>query len=80
MAETKVITQVHVVLDTETGQEQIGDIEGGGFNEDWLRKHIAKHGTAQLLHTISYMAFQVIDAERWVNVANDLDAHCVASS
>lgn len=71
MGETKVVTSLHVVTDTETGQQQIGDIEGGAFDKDWLKSHISDNGSAGLLRTIAWMNFQVVEAQREVSQSAD---------
>lgn len=38
MAETKEITRLYVVTDSETHYDNIGDIDGGLFNDEWLEK------------------------------------------
>jgi hypothetical protein len=67
MAETKTIASIYVVTDSDNGYENIGDIDGGGFDEQWLIKHIDAHGVDQLLHKIAYMNWQVFEAMRMVN-------------
>jgi hypothetical protein len=36
MAETKKITSLYVVTDLETSYDNIGDIDGGMFDDEWL--------------------------------------------
>ncbi len=67
MAETKEITQLFVVTDSETSYDNIGDIGGGGFNKDWLKKHIKAHGTEGLFQQIAWMDFQIFEMLREVN-------------
>jgi hypothetical protein len=67
MAETKEITRLYVVTDSETSYDNIGDIDGGGFDKEWLKKHIRSHGTEQLFQQIAWMSFQVFEAMREVN-------------
>lgn len=67
MAETKIITRLSVVTDTETGRENIGDIDGGMFDEEWLKEHVRYHGSEGLLKQIAIMTYQVIEAVRSVN-------------
>ena len=71
MAETKQITSVFVVTDSETRYDNIGDIQGGGFDKQWLKSHIKAFGRDGLLRTISYMNYQVHDAFRQVNAELD---------
>lgn len=59
MPEHKQLGSIHVVIDTETNQEKIGDVEGG-FNEIELRKHINNHGHMGLLETLANMTSSVI--------------------
>ena len=67
MAETKEITRLVVVTDSETSYDHIGDIDGGHFNEEWLKRHIKSHGTKGLLEQIAYMNFQVWEMMREIN-------------
>lgn len=67
MAETKKITTLYVVTDTETNQEKIGDIDGGMFDKIWLKKHIKNYGTAGLIKTLAYMNNSVIEMEMLIN-------------
>jgi hypothetical protein len=62
MAETKKITSLYVVTDSETSYDQIGDIDGGGFDKEWLKKHIKKHGADGLFKKIAWMNFQIFEA------------------
>lgn len=73
MAETYKITSLSVVIDTETNQEKIGDIEGGGFDQLWLESHIKHYGSSGLLETISWMTYQVVDAQRRCNQEGQAD-------
>lgn len=67
MAETKEITRLVVVTDSETSYDNIGDIDGGHFNEEWLKRHIKAHGTNGLFQQIAYMNFQVWEMMREIN-------------
>lgn len=69
MAETKLITSLHVVTDSETHYDNIGDIDGGMFNEEWLENHIEKHGVTGLLERLSMMITQVCNTH--VKVLNN---------
>lgn len=73
MAETKQITSLYVVTDTETNQEKIGDIDGGGFDQLWLDSHIKRYGSAGLLEKIAWMTYQVVDAQRRCNLEGQAD-------
>lgn len=72
MAETKEITRIVVVTDSDNDYEHIGDIDGGGFDKEWLKKHINSHGTTRLLEVIAWMSFQVWEAFREVNAEKDM--------
>ena len=63
MAEIKKITTLYVVTDTETGQEKIGDIDGGCFPIDFLEKHIRAYGAQGLLEKLAYMTSAVVRAK-----------------
>lgn len=67
MAETKEITRLCVVTDSETSYDNIGDIDGGMFDENWLKRHIISHGTEGLLKRLSGMICQVLNVERDYN-------------
>jgi len=62
MAESKIVTSIHVIIDTENAYDNIGDIDGGCFDKTWLVNHIRIHGPDQLLKKISYMNHQVYSA------------------
>lgn len=68
MAETKIITSLHVVTDTETGQEKIGDIDGGCFDDNWLYNHVMQHGAGRLLEVIAWMTYQVVNVQRKIAI------------
>ena len=61
MAEQDRITSLYVTTDSENSYDNIGDIEGGGFDSVWLKKHIKSHGTEQLLERIAFMNYQVYE-------------------
>ena len=60
MAERKEITRLYVVTDSETSYDNIGDIDGGMFDEQWLKQHILVHGSEQLLEKLAKMTSDVI--------------------
>ena len=64
MSETKEITRLHVVIDSETYYDNIGDIDGGLFNDEWLEQHIKSHGTEQLIEKLASMQMQVLAMKR----------------
>lgn len=64
MAETKEITRLYVVTDSETHYDNIGDIDGGLFNDEWLEQHIKSHGTEQLIEKLASMQMQVLSMKR----------------
>jgi hypothetical protein len=78
MAETKQITELSVVTDSETFYDNIGDIDGGGFDEEWLKKHIKSHGADGLFRKFAWMSFQVFEAMRKVNEENESKMACDA--
>ena len=63
MAETKEITRLYVVTDSETSYDNIGDIDGGMFDEKWLKQHIISHGTEGLLERLGGMITQVLNVK-----------------
>lgn len=66
MAETKKITTLYVVTDSETSYDNIGDIDGGLFPDGFLEKHIKSHGAEGLLEKLSYMISDVIQTKRQI--------------
>lgn len=70
MAEDKRIGTISVITDTETGQEKIGDVQGG-FDEIQLKEHIKNYGIGGLLETITWMNFQVWQMHREINAEKD---------
>lgn len=60
MAETKEITRLHVVIDSETPYDHIGDIDGGLFDEVWLESYVKSHGIEKLIIRLSRMQHQVL--------------------
>lgn len=63
MAETHKITTLYVVTDTETGQEEIGDIDGGMFDDVWLESYIKRYGADKLYRRLAFMARQISNME-----------------
>ena len=63
MGERKEITRLHVLTDSETSYDNIGDIDGGMFNEEWLKQHIISHGTEGLLEKLGGMIRQVLNTK-----------------
>jgi hypothetical protein len=64
MAETKEIIERGIVTDSETHYDNIGDIDGGLFNDEWLEQHIKSHGTEQLIEKLASMQMQVLSMKR----------------
>lgn len=71
MAEHREITSLYVVTDSETSYDNIGDIDGGLFNEDWLKLHIKSHGSEQLIEKLASMQMQVLKTK--YQILNELD-------
>ena len=78
MAETKEITRLYVVTDSDTHYDNIGDIDGGLFNEEWLEQHIKSHGTEQLIEKLASMQMQVLSMKRKIQreISDKNDAVC----
>lgn len=78
MAETKKITSLYVVTDSENSYEHIGDIDGGLFNDEWLEQHIKSHGTEQLIEKLASMQMQVLSMKRKIQreISDKNDAVC----
>lgn len=72
MAETKRITSLYVVTDSETHYDKCGNIQGGLFDEGWLKEHIKTFGIDGLLQKISWMHYQIYQAYKDIN--EELDA------
>ena len=66
MSETKEITRLHVVIDSETSYDNIGDIDGGLFDFTWLVTHIKSHGAEGLIIKLAEMQTQVIDTRNMI--------------
>lgn len=79
MAETKKITTLYVVTDSETSYDHIGDIDGGMFDDEWLENHIKSHGANGLYEKLALMSRQVVNAVIKVNSENDKSV-CVTGS
>jgi len=75
MAETKKITCLYVVTDSETSYDNIGDIDGGYFDKEWLKNHIWNHGTEGLLQQLAYMNYQIFEILREVNGEKSQEAN-----
>lgn len=71
MSETKKITSLYVVTDSENHYDQIGDIDGGMFDEVWLKNYLEKYGSANLIEKLSNMNYQIIDTVRKINQEKD---------
>jgi len=67
MAETQKITTLYVVTDSETSYDNIGDIDGGMFDDTWLYNHIKSHGASGLYEKLAFMSRQIVDAAIKVN-------------
>ena len=72
MAETKRIASLFVVTDSETHYDKCGDIQGGLFDEEWLKEHIKKFGRSGLLQKIFWMSYQIHQAYMDVNAEIDI--------
>lgn len=77
MPETKEITRLHVVIDTENHYDKIGDIDGGMFDERWLENYIKSHGSEKLLKKLAQMQTQVINTETKINL--EIQNNCCGS-
>lgn len=66
MAETKEITRLSVVTDSETSYDNIGDIDGGLFDFTWLMTHIKSHGAEGLIIKLAEMQTQVIKTRNMI--------------
>lgn len=76
MAERKTVTTLSVITDSETSYDNIGDIDGGYFDPEWLKKHIKSHGASGLLQQIAYMNWQIFEMIRTVNSESDGSDNC----
>ena len=73
MAETKKITTLYVVVDSENYYDQIGDIDGGLFDSEWLKSHIRSYGASGLLKKLAFMNKQI--CETFIEVENENQIH-----
>lgn len=67
MAETKEITRLYVITDSETSYDNIGDIDGGLFDENWLESYIKSYGASPLLEKLAYMSYQILKTVDKIN-------------
>ena len=79
MAETKEITKLYVVTDSETSYDNIGDIDGGMFDDEWLKQHIISHGTAGLLERLGGMIRQVLNT-KYDNIREESERNTVIAT
>ena len=79
MAETKKITTLYVVTDSETSYDNIGDIDGGMFDDQWLENHMKSHGANGLYEKLAFMSRQILNAVIKVNSENGKSV-CVSGS
>ena len=71
MVETKKITSLFVVTDTENSYDNIGDIDGGLFEDEWLKNHIIQYGTDGLYRKLASMTRQISNMEMKILQEND---------
>jgi hypothetical protein len=74
MAETKKITSLYVVTDSETSYDNIGDIDGGMFDDNWLEQYIKSHGPNGLYEKLALMNHQIVNTVVKVNKAKHEDS------
>ena len=67
MAERKIITRLSVVTDSETPYDNIGDIDGGLFDDKWLKDYIKYYGPNQLIIKLADMSYQIINTSREID-------------
>jgi hypothetical protein len=77
MAETKKITTLYVVTDTENSYDSIGDIDGGLFDEEWLENHIKQYGADGLYRKLASMSRQISNMDMKVSQENDKSENIV---
>ena len=65
------ITTLYVVIDSENSYDNIGDIDGGLFDEKWLENHIKSHGSEQLIEKLASMQMQVLKMKYDILREND---------
>jgi len=63
MVKTQKITTLYVVTENETKYHKIGNIQGGVFDEEWLKKHIKQHGANGLYEKMASMTKQISSME-----------------
>lgn len=71
MAETSKITTLYVVTDSETHYDNIGDIDGGMFDDEWLKGYIKSHGAGKLFERLAFMNRQIANMVVEVSQEND---------
>ena len=68
MSEWKTLGKISVITDTENGYDRIGEVSGSfGYPPDELKKHIRKHGHAEVLEALARMTSQVMGCVRELN-------------
>jgi hypothetical protein len=80
MAERKHITSIEVITDSETSYDNIGDIDGGGMDKEWLKQHIRSHGPDGLFRVTAWMNFQIFEALREVNAEAESQKSAVGAN
>jgi len=68
MSETKKITTLYMVTDSENHYDQIGDIDGGLFDEEWLMDYIKSYGHEKLIEKLAWMSHQIIAMRVKINI------------
>lgn len=71
MAERQQITSISVITDSETSYDNVGDIDGGGIDKDWLKRHIKSHGPEGLFRVAAWINFQTYEAIREVSAEKE---------
>jgi hypothetical protein len=74
MAERKIITTISVITDCETSYDNIGDIDGGAMDKEWLKQHIESHGADGLYRVAAWINFQTFEAARELSQAKEISA------
>ncbi len=71
MAERKTVTTISVITDSETSYDNIGDIDGGMFDRQWLNEHVRTYGPEGLFAKLAWMNFQICSAVREMSFEAD---------
>ena len=74
--ETKKLTTISFVTDTDVSYYQLGEIEGS-FEKEQLKDYIKRFGHEKICTQLAFLQFQVWDTLREVNSEKDFENYSV---